>query len=103
MFKQFASFVLSFVLSLSFEIYKSVLSHLDIILVSTFHAGDCGLVILCIEAFVDERAEDSEEPVLAAGTDDAAAAAEDEYSKENEDRISANKAPHNSHDLFGVD
>ena len=59
------------------------MSHLDIILVSTFHAGDLGLVILFIEAFVDERAEDSEEPVLAAGTDNAATAAEDECSKEH--------------------
>ena len=92
MFKQFASFVLSFVLSLSFEIYKGVLSHLDIILVSTFHAGDFGLVIFCIKAFVDERAEDSEEPVLAAGTDNAGAAADGEYSNEEEDHISANKA-----------
>ena len=80
MFKQFASF---FVLSLSFEVYKGVLSHLDIILVSTFHVGGFGLVVLCIEAFVDERAEDSEEPVLAAGTDNAGAAAHDECSKEH--------------------
>ena len=58
------------------------MSHLDIILVSTFHAGDLGLVILFIEAFVDERAEDSEEPVLAAGTDNAGAAADGEHSNE---------------------
>ena len=67
MFKQFASFFVDFVLLLSFEDYKGVLSHLDIILVSTFHVGGFGCVVLCIEAFVDERAEDSEEPVLAAG------------------------------------